>query len=108
LPYAPDISISSGLNWSFLDRFTLSLDSQYLDEMTVTSQARKAGAQNTSEVDSYFLLNGKLSYGFALKRSGLEGEVFVAGENLTDTDYEYLPDYPMPGINGMLGISIEL
>lgn len=108
LPYAPDISISSGVNWSFLDRFTLSLDSQYLDEMTVTSQARKAGAQNTSEVDSYFLLNGKLSYGFALKRSGLEGEVFVAGENLTDTDYEYLPDYPMPGINGMLGISFEL
>jgi iron complex outermembrane receptor protein len=108
LPYAPDISISSGVNWSFLDRFTLSLDSQYLDEMTVTSQARKAGTQNTSEVDSYFLLNGKLSYGFALGESKMNGEVFVAGENLTDTDYEYLPDYPMPGINGMLGISFEL
>jgi iron complex outermembrane receptor protein len=108
LPYAPDISISSGLNWSFLDRFTLSLDSQYLDEMTVTSQARKAGAQNTSEVDSYFLLNGKLSYTFAMGESGMNGELFVAGENLTDTDYEYLPDYPMPGINGMLGISFEL
>jgi iron complex outermembrane receptor protein len=96
------------VNWSFLDRFTLSLDSQYLDEMTVTSQARKAGTQNTSEVDSYFLLNGKLSYGFALGESKMNGEVFVAGENLTDTDYEYLPDYPMPGINGMLGISFEL
>jgi iron complex outermembrane receptor protein len=108
LPYTPDISISTGLNWSFLDRFTLSLDSQYVDSMTVTSQARKAGAENAAEVDSYFLLNGKLSYGFALKRSGLQGEVFVAGENLTDTDYEYLPDYPMPGINGMLGISLEL
>ena len=108
LPYAPDISISSGLNWSFLDRFTFSMDSQYLDEMTVTSQARKAGAQYTSEVDSYFLLNGKLSYGFALGESKMNGEVFVAGENLTDADYEYLPDYPMPGINGMLGISIEL
>jgi iron complex outermembrane receptor protein len=108
LPYAPDISISSGVNWSFLDQFTVSLDSQYLDSMTVTSQARKAGAENTSKVDSYFLLNGKLSYGFALEHSGLEGELFVAGENLTDTDYEYLPDYPMPGINGMLGISLEL
>jgi iron complex outermembrane receptor protein len=108
LPYAPDVSISSGVNWSFLDQFTVSLDSQYLDSMTVTSQARKAGAENTSKVDSYFLLNGKLSYGFALEHSGLEGELFVAGENLTDTDYEYLPDYPMPGINGMLGISLEL
>ncbi|MFP4428949.1 MAG: TonB-dependent receptor, partial [Desulfovermiculus sp.] len=108
LPYAPDVSISSGVNWTFLDQFTVSLDSQYLDSMTVTSQARKAGAENTSKVDSYFLLNGKLSYGFALEHSGLEGELFVAGENLTDTDYEYLPDYPMPGINGMLGISLEL
>ena len=96
------------MNWSFLDNFTVSLDSQYLDSMTETSQARKAGAENTAEVDSYFLLNGKLSYAFSLGESGMKGEVFVAGENLTDADYEYLPDYPMPGINGMLGVSFEL
>jgi hypothetical protein len=23
----------------------------------------------------------------------------------TDTSYEYLPGYPMPGINGMLGVA---
>jgi len=108
LPYAPELSVSSGLNWAFLDHFTLSLDSEYLSEMNVNSQARRVDAPNAQEVDSTFLVNGKLSYGFSLKQAGVEGEVFVAGENLTDTDYEYLPDYPMPGINGMLGISFEL
>ena len=108
LPYAPELSLSSGINWGFLENFTLSLDSEYLSDMHVNSQARKAGAMNTQEVESYFLLNGKLSYAFALDRAGLEGELFVAGENLTDTDYEYLPDYPMPGINGMVGINFML
>ncbi len=108
LPYAPKWSLSSGLNIRFFDHFTLSLDSQYLDEMNVNSQARKSGAANTEDVGSFFLVNGKLSYNFTLENPGVEGELFVAGENLTDTDYEYLPDYPMPGINGMLGISLNL
>jgi len=30
--------MSGVVNWSFLDNFTVSLDSQYLDSMTVTSQ----------------------------------------------------------------------
>jgi len=76
--------------------------------MYVNSQARRADAPNNAEVDSYFLVNGKLSFGFTLEETGMEGEVFVAGENLTDTDYEYLPGYPMPGINGMLGVSFKL
>jgi iron complex outermembrane receptor protein len=32
----------------------------------------------------------------------------VAGENLTDADYEYQPGYSMPGINGMIGLQFEL
>jgi hypothetical protein len=27
-------------------------------------------------------------------------------ENITDEDYEYRPDYRMPGINGMIGARI--
>jgi iron complex outermembrane receptor protein len=34
-------------------------------------------------------------------------EVFLAGENLIDEDYEYLPGYPMPGINGVLGVAVK-
>jgi outer membrane receptor protein involved in Fe transport len=37
----------------------------------------------------------------------MAGEVYVAGENLTDKNYEYRPNYPMPGINGMLGVQLR-
>ncbi|MCF8005314.1 MAG: TonB-dependent receptor [Chromatiaceae bacterium] len=57
---------------------------------------------NTEEVDGYFLLNGRLSYALPMLAEG--SEVFLALENLTNnTDYEYRPDYPMPGTTAMLG-----
>ena len=106
LPYAPETTLSTGLNWCFLEHFTLSADLQYVDEMYVNSQARKAGAENTLTVDSYTVVNARLGYQFHFGDRGSSGKIFVAGENLTDTDYEYRPGYPMPGINGMAGVSL--
>jgi outer membrane cobalamin receptor len=106
LPYAPEISLSAGLNWRFLNAFRINLDGQYLDKMRVSPMLRRAGAENENRVESYFILNGRLSYDFALAHKGFSGTIFLAGENLTDTDYEYLPGYPMAGINGMAGISL--
>ena len=106
LPYAPDTTLSGGVNWAFWKRFRLSLDGEYLSDMFVNSRARRQGAANTSKVDDYFLLNGKLSYLFTVEKWGLDGELFLAGENLTDTDYEYQAGYPMPGINGMIGATL--
>ena len=34
-------------------------------------------------------------------------QAYLAGENLTDTDYEQKKGYPMPGISGMVGLVIE-
>jgi len=31
-------------------------------------------------------------------------EVFVAGENLTDREFAYTPGYPIPGLNGLVGV----
>jgi len=106
LPYAPESTYSAGVNWRFLEVFTLSLDAQYVNDMYVNSQARLANAENSQKVDNYALLNSKLSYEFDLSDSGVTGNVFAAGENLTDTDYEYRPGYPMPGINGMAGVNL--
>lgn len=106
-PYTPATTLSAGLNWRFLERFKLSLDSQYVSDMYVASQARRDGAVNTARIDSYFLLNGKLSYELPVEAWGVGAEVFLAGENLIDEDYEYLPDYPMPGINGVLGVAVN-
>jgi iron complex outermembrane receptor protein len=107
LPYAPKLTASAGLNWKFLERFKLSIDCQYVDNMTVDSQARRLNTFNTQQVGSYFLLNAKLGYLFNVFDWGARGEIFVAGENLTDTSYEYSPGYPMPGTNGMVGVELR-
>jgi hypothetical protein len=31
--------------------------------------------------------------------------LYVAGENLTDADYQYRPGYPMPGASVMGGVA---
>lgn len=107
LPYAPELTVSGGANWRFLNTFRLSADFQYVDEMYVDAQVRKQGTVNTGLVDDSFLLNAKLTYGFTAT-GNVEWEMFVAGENLTDTDYEYLPGYPMPGVTGMIGIGFSM
>lgn len=106
-PYTPATTFSAGLNWRFLERFKLSLDSLCVSEMYVASQARRHGAVNTAKIDGYFLLNGKISYELPVETWGVGAEVFLAGENLIDEDYEYLPGYPMPGINGVLGVTVK-
>lgn len=108
LPYVPEWSASAGANYTFLEHFHLGVDCLYVDNQVVTSRARQEGTVNTDKVDSYFLLNGKVSYDFYIQPLRLGVEVYVAGENLTDENYEYKKGYPMPGINGMFGVILTL
>jgi len=107
LPYAPEWSASAGLNWRFVDRFRFSLDGQYVGSRYVTSRARSITALNTTELDSYLLVNARLAYEFPLPAWKLTGECFVAGENLGDADYEQRYGYPMTGRNGSVGFSLK-
>jgi iron complex outermembrane receptor protein len=67
------------------------------------SDTRYSGSRE--QVDGFLIFNAKLTYSFKVK--ALDMKVFAAGENLTNQDYEYKPDYPMPGINGMLGVEFS-
>jgi outer membrane cobalamin receptor len=107
LPYAPTWSASGGLNFCFLEHFELSVDALFVDDYFTGSRDRSKGFENQERIDSFFLLNGKLAYSFPLPWKDMTGQVYVAGENLTDTDYEYKQGYPMPGINGMGGLVLE-
>jgi outer membrane cobalamin receptor len=51
-------------------------------------------------------MNRKLSYAL-FSECCFKGEVFLAGENLIDRDYEYQPGYPMSGITRMVGVSFR-
>jgi outer membrane cobalamin receptor len=108
LPYTPNWSASAGATYRFLTHLKLSVDCQYVDHQTALSRTRNVSAINTSRIDSYFLLNAKLAYDFKLPFWARRGQVFLAGGNLTDADYQQVPGYPMPGINGMGGVKLWL
>ncbi len=102
LPYTPRWSAAAGLTGAF-GPWRLSVDAQVVDDQYVLSQGRSATAVNTLKVDSYALLNARLAF-----RLSPQAEVFLAVENVTDTDYELRPAYPMPGRSAMLGVSARL
>ena len=105
LPYSPELSASFGINYRFLERFHISLDALYVDEQFVTSRGRQENTVNKDKVDSYFLLNGKIAYDYKFCES-IKGQIYIAGENLTDTDYEQKKGYPMPGASVIAGLRV--
>ena len=54
-------------------------------------------------IESYLLFDTRIAYRFMK-----ELEVFVAGKNLLNTSYQTLFGYPMPGINILGGISVQI
>ena len=106
LPYAPEWSASFGFNYRFLKYFQASFDALYVTDYFATSRSRTTTALNTEEVDGYFLLNAKLTYDFKIPYRQMRGQLFFAGENLTNASYEQRTGYPMPGINGMGGFKL--
>lgn len=101
IPFTPKWTFSGGAV-ATVSLFRISLDAQWVDER-VAGNVRFPGALTT--VDAYFLLNGKVTARLDSVVPGIE--VFLAGENLTDSDYAYRPGYPMPGASGSFGASVR-
>lgn len=103
LPYAPDWQVTAGMNLRFLKRFRLSVDALWVDDYLQASP--RSGGSDL--IRDYFLLNARLGYLLPLPTQRFAGEVFVAGENLTNGDYELRADYPMPGASVMGGLTLS-
>ncbi|MBN2419356.1 MAG: TonB-dependent receptor plug domain-containing protein [Deltaproteobacteria bacterium] len=106
MPYSPEWTFSTGVNYRFMKNFQISIDTQYVDDQFVTSRARQRGAVNVDRVDSYFLVNGKMTYDFFIPDSDMDCQVYIAVENITDTEYEQKKGYPMPDLNVMAGFTV--
>lgn len=108
LPYAPEWTASAGGNWAFAKAFKLSVDAQYVDSMyAMTTTRASLTPTNSLKTVQYFLLNAKLAWLFdAQFIGGKGGELFLAGDNLTNSQYTTRPDYPMPGIGFTLGANL--
>jgi iron complex outermembrane receptor protein len=105
LPYAPRKTLSAGISYSLWDRIFLNLDTQYVDHHFVSNP--RYPTATPGEVGSYYIVNGKISYRYKPSGQKWEGEIFIAGENLTDVNYEYLKGYPMPGATVMVGAGLK-
>jgi iron complex outermembrane receptor protein len=101
IPFTPRWTFSGGAVATF-SFFRLAVDAQWVDDR-VAGNLRFPGALTT--VDAYFLLNGRLTAKLDALVPGLEA--FVAGENLTGSDYAYRPGYPMPGTSASFGASVR-
>jgi len=111
MPFTPRFGLSAGFRWTFLENFRLSGDLQYLHDLysgalglspTFTAPA----AEN--RLRDIFLLNLRLSYGFAREEWRLaNSEAFVSVHNVLNTRYEFFRGYSMPGVTFMMGLSFR-
>jgi outer membrane receptor protein involved in Fe transport len=58
------------------------------------------------KLDDYLAVNTRLSLDLRAL-CPLDGELYVAVENLTNRHYEYFPGYPMPGIMWYTGMKVK-
>jgi outer membrane cobalamin receptor len=108
LPYSPYWTASAGGNLRLFQYLKISLDTIYQDSQYVANnRTLNYGGTSIAKIDGFWILNGKVSWEFKLPSPKLNGDIFLAGENLTNVNYAYKKDYPMPGINAMLGIKIN-
>jgi outer membrane cobalamin receptor len=109
LPYAPKVTLSGGISYALWDKIFINADSIYVSSRFVSDP--RFPVTHPGKVGSYYLVNGKISYRIKpipyVPYKKAEVEIFLAGENLTNVHYEYLPGYPMPGIIVMGGIGLK-
>jgi len=102
LPYAPKAAFTAGVNGK-VGPLSIVIDAQGQSKEYALTLDRNVLNPNAQQVSGFAVMNARLSY--PLPTLGKKGEVYIAVENLFDRNYSYQPGYPMPGINGRIGLS---
>jgi iron complex outermembrane receptor protein len=85
----------------------LDLDAEYVDDQyAYNGRSGMPSAQDLEKVDQYLVANAKVALDLAAF-SSLHGEFYIAAENITDEDYEFLSGYPMPGTTYTTGLKLK-
>jgi outer membrane receptor protein involved in Fe transport len=103
VPNLPETTAVAGLSYTARSAWRLNLDAQWVDDRYVLNPRFAPGQ---ARVDGYLLVNGRAGIPLRWLGLGVDGEIFVAGENLGDEDYEYRIGYPMPGRSWNLGVDL--
>lgn len=104
LPAAPKHKAFVSVNWA-IDKFTLSPSFQYVNDLylaTYDGYDVPAEAIIPEGYENYALLNCKVSY-----KATEWMNLFINGDNLTNTSYQMYSGYPLPGIVVLGGVDIR-
>ena len=91
----PEATGVVGSSWRFLKYLRFEADIEYSSSMYAYT-ARSEKPNELSKVPCWWTANVRLACDFKAF-SPLDGEIYIAGENIFNRDYEYFPGYEMPG-----------
>jgi iron complex outermembrane receptor protein len=112
MPYTPVFTASAGFKWTFLKRFRLSGDYQFLHDLYSGGLSSSAASffdlSDSQRLDDISLLGLRLacSFEYGAWRVG-GGELFIAASNLLNRRYEYYQGYTMPPFSLTFGASAK-
>ncbi|MFH1070074.1 MAG: TonB-dependent receptor, partial [Candidatus Glassbacteria bacterium] len=112
MPQMPGYTVNLGGNFRFLRRWQLGLDLSAVDDRYVTNARftplSTVPVSAIPRTGSYVVTNARLAYYISEPGAAHAGsQLFLAVENLTGTNYEYLPGYPMPGATLFFGLTVD-
>jgi iron complex outermembrane receptor protein len=113
LPYTPDFQFQAGFKWTFLEHYRLFMDMQHLRDM-YQGTASRGGTLNftppspADKLPNITLVNARVSRLFDYTPLHLKAsEVFVAMNNITNQNYEYVKGYPVAGFTVFGGVNLR-
>ncbi len=101
----PEATGALGASWRFLKYFHLDVDTEYSSSMYAYT-TRSATPSDLAKVPCFWTANLRLACDLEAF-SPLDGEVYIAGENVFDRHYEYFPGYEMPGAMVYVGLRLK-
>ncbi len=101
----PEATGVVGASWRFLEHLHLDADVEYSSSMYAYT-VRSADPSDLSKVPCFWTANVRLACDLEAF-SPLDGEVYLAGENVFNRHYEYFPGYEMPGAMIYVGCKLR-
>jgi outer membrane cobalamin receptor len=102
----PRWTATAGGTWRICDYLKWTVDGQFLDRMYAYSVRAEQDALNLTELKEGFILNTRLAVPLE-SLTPVKGEIFVSFENVTESDYEYYPGYPMGDMMWYVGCKLR-
>jgi iron complex outermembrane receptor protein len=105
VPNLPRTTAVAGMSYSAASAWRLNVDLEWVDDRYVLNPRFAPGQ---AHVDGHLVVDGRLGLPIRwLGLGGMDGEIFVSGQNLGDERYEYRPGYPMPGRTVNVGLDVS-